>query len=629
MYVKRIVCLGLFVLWSSILHAQVAIKVVDETGGPVSKFEAMYHTADEGWSQWQSGTRGEGALSLLRPKSRVINVLVRSDEFVPATITYEGEKLQELLRGEATIALAKGSEVELQLLLPEGMTFPEGFVPLLYFPDYEATVRMMWQLENLKHGEPDFNMLNAKPIGDGRYRFRLSDEPLKFRVAIHHPGWLRFCDLGQFSVDNFEDNRLELDVPQPAGVEAKLNRGGTDDAELPFEDVAFQLYWRIPGTNQSLLSVDSAMQLASTSFEVDDLGPGLYRLQVATQPIDSSEEINNRDVHPGRFREVRNITLEPNQKKQVTFDYVPFDSLAFRGDGTARIQVLSADEELVTNRPIKVSFFDGHYGMLTAYEGSIPDDGSTVIKGLSTQLTSYDSPYGPYTVEVDGERLGYFRFEADQSEVDVELRIIPQPGDQAPDIELTRIESNEVSRLRALQGKIVLLELWATWCGPCQPAMDKLNEIVLAHRENWNDQVVVVPLSVDETSDRLRRHIEQRGWTGLEHYWSARGKSEPISSAELVFVVHGIPTAILIDREGRIAWRGHPMDETDGYDLSGRIDRLMAGKGLGSVWNVRARNILIAIIVVGAVAYWHSTRQRRIHTAPIQHDVDENPPEGT
>ena len=53
-------------------------------------------------------------------------------------------------------------------------------------------------------------------------------------------------------------------------------------------------------------------------------------------------------------------------------------------------------------------------------------------------------------------------------------------GDQAPDFQLEDTEGKQVS-LSALRGKVVLVNLWATWCPPCieeMPSMERLNEVL-------------------------------------------------------------------------------------------------------------------------------------------------------
>ncbi len=92
---------------------------------------------------------------------------------------------------------------------------------------------------------------------------------------------------------------------------------------------------------------------------------------------------------------------------------------------------------------------------------------------------------------------------------------------------------------------------------------------------NWADKVVIIPLSVDKTSELAADHVAQRGWTAMRHFWSRRVGDDQ-SQAEQAFVVQGIPTAILLKPDGTIAWRGHPVAKySGGTNLRDRIAALL------------------------------------------------------
>jgi len=106
--------------------------------------------------------------------------------------------------------------------------------------------------------------------------------------------------------------------------------------------------------------------------------------------------------------------------------------------------------------------------------------------------------------------------------------------------------------------------------------MSKLQELFEAHKAAWKDRVEIVPLSTDKTLAPVTKHLAARGWDTMPQYWAAREKGEYFSDAVQIYVVHAIPHAILIDSDGKIAWRGHPMFAKDGEDLSTRISSLIS-----------------------------------------------------
>jgi cytochrome oxidase Cu insertion factor (SCO1/SenC/PrrC family) len=147
---------------------------------------------------------------------------------------------------------------------------------------------------------------------------------------------------------------------------------------------------------------------------------------------------------------------------------------------------------------------------------------------------------------------------------------LPEGGDLGPDVELTNVATGKPVRLSSLRGKLVLLEFWATWCGPCQPAMAKLNTLHAEQAAAWKDRVVVVPVSLDLSADGVRAHVHRRGWTHLDHFWA--GPAEYDAPAARAFGIDGVPDAVLIGRDGRVLWRGHPSSEEGGQNLKSRIE---------------------------------------------------------
>jgi thiol-disulfide isomerase/thioredoxin len=97
--------------------------------------------------------------------------------------------------------------------------------------------------------------------------------------------------------------------------------------------------------------------------------------------------------------------------------------------------------------------------------------------------------------------------------------------------------------LKDWHGKVVLLNLWATWCAPCRKEMPALDRLQVAL---GSDQFEVVALSVDRTGlDGAKKFLDQINVQSLKLY------ADPAARIGSQLRVAGLPATLLLDREGR------------------------------------------------------------------------------
>ena len=131
------------------------------------------------------------------------------------------------------------------------------------------------------------------------------------------------------------------------------------------------------------------------------------------------------------------------------------------------------------------------------------------------------------------------------------------PPQQAPAISFVDLTGNTVS-LSEFTGKIVLVNLWATWCEPCLREMPSLERLQL----RLGDKITVVAVSEDRGGTKtVEPFIDKLGLKSIKTYL------DPKSTAERAFKVQGLPTTFLIDRKGRVLGRVEGAAEWDSPKL--------------------------------------------------------------
>jgi thiol-disulfide isomerase/thioredoxin len=108
-----------------------------------------------------------------------------------------------------------------------------------------------------------------------------------------------------------------------------------------------------------------------------------------------------------------------------------------------------------------------------------------------------------------------------------------------------------ISEKTNLEGKVVILDFWATWCPPCRAAMPILDKM---QKENKENLAVVAIGGQSEGEDTVRKYL-------AEHKESISNVFDANQSVFKPFESEGIPLVVVLSTDGVIRWIGNPHDE--------------------------------------------------------------------
>jgi len=120
----------------------------------------------------------------------------------------------------------------------------------------------------------------------------------------------------------------------------------------------------------------------------------------------------------------------------------------------------------------------------------------------------------------------------------------------------TLIVEKWLSDKPAIEAKFVLIDFWATWCGPCRKAIPDLNSF----QKEFKDDLIVIGIS-DEVASKVKKQKEP-----TIDYYNAIDRKQRLKNA---LEVRGIPHCIIIDPSGIVRWEGFPF--LKGHELTSQV----------------------------------------------------------
>lgn len=279
---------------------------------------------------------------------------------------------------------------------------------------------------------------------------------------------------------------------------------------------------------------------------IPGIAAGNYHLTAYSRPGNATiPQISDRRV----------ITIKPGKECVIEPVYPVLDTTAEPGDVSIKGVVLDAEQKPIPNK--QVSFWMWRHNenktLITSdifYKPAKTDsEGKFEFKGVL--------PGRHIQLECMGKSLflakGSFLKNAEVNVAFVIGQKIEKISVGKPFVfPIVRLENNKKKYLNEFKGKIIVLDIWASWCSPCIRSMPKLSELA---KQMQSENVKFVTIGTGNDQQAWKNRLDENGWQFLLHTWL----DDTINNHAFQFN-GSIPFYVIIDQEGIVRAAGNDVD---------------------------------------------------------------------
>tara|TARA_B100000029_G_scaffold339016_1_gene331175 strand:+ start:31 stop:1743 length:1713 start_codon:yes stop_codon:yes gene_type:complete len=192
---------------------------------------------------------------------------------------------------------------------------------------------------------------------------------------------------------------------------------------------------------------------------------------------------------------------------------------------------------------------DGLFNDLNNIALSIDRDQDGKMNGSTSSAEGYKGnqlfEFGGMSWVVDSINASGTKITLKESEKEAPHKPYLTPGNKSPNFSFVSHSGKKIS-LEKLKGKVVLIDFWATWCGPCIKMAPEIQQL---YDELEGPNFVMLGISLDSDEEKLNKYLEDNPEMKWEEHFDGKGWDNEISD---LFRVNSIPTMYLLDQDGMI-----------------------------------------------------------------------------
>lgn len=336
------------------------------------------------------------------------------------------------------------------------------------------------------------------------------------------------------TITNAEGKNLVLEKIEnnmPVAIDTvKLDKGGKFEFSLPKGKRDF--YRVVLGEHIVIICVDSTEAPVITG-DAEKLGKE-YKITGS----------KHSEIIASFYQEINKLTDERMALEQQMIGMNLAD--------TAKVMALQSQMEQVIQKMNEVtkSYIDKHPtspSLVVMQNFLNPETDMDYLKKIERALAA-SVPNSLYHNQVS-TFISQYEYQKQQMEMQKQVAESLKIGSPMADIRLPNPQGQEMS-LASLKGKVVLVDFWASWCGPCR----KENPNVVALYDKFHSKgFEIFSVSLDQDKDRWVQAIQADGLKWPHHVSDLKQWQSVVVSQ---FGITGIPFTILVDRKGNVAAKG-------------------------------------------------------------------------